>query len=63
MIRTLRTIDAHVAGQGLRLVTDGLPTPSGATMLGKQQWMAEHADGLRASLLLEPRGHEGITGA
>ena len=63
MIRTLRTIDAHVAGQSLRLVTEGLPTPSGSTMLGKQQWMAEHADGLRASLLLEPRGHEGITGA
>ena len=32
-------------------------------MLGKQEWMAEHADGLRAALLLEPRGHEGITGA
>ena len=32
-------------------------------MLGKQEWMAEHADGLRAALLLEPRGHEGIIGA
>lgn len=63
MIRTLRTIDAHVAGQGLRLVTEGLPTPSGSTMIGKQEWMAEHADGLRASLLREPRGHEGMTGA
>ena len=63
MIRTLRTIDAHVAGQGLRLVTEGFPTPSGSTMLGKQEWMAEHADGLRASLLREPRGHEGMTGA
>lgn len=63
MLRTLRTVDAHVAGQGLRLVIDGLPTPSGSTMTGKQEWMAEHADGLRASLLREPRGHEGITGA
>ena len=59
----MRTIDAHVAGQGIRLVIDGLPTPSGSTMLGKQAWMAEHADGLRASLLREPRGHDGMTGA
>ena len=32
-------------------------------MLGKQEWMVEHADSLRASLLREPRGHEGLTGA
>lgn len=61
MPRTLHAIDAHVGGQVLRLVTEGLPTPVGATARRRQQWMADHADELLAALTLEPRGHEGVT--
>lgn len=61
MGRTLRAIDAHVGGQVLRLVIDGLPTPAGSSMRRRQQWMLDHADALLAALVREPRGHEGVT--
>ena len=37
MIHEIRTIDAHTAGEPLRLVVDGLPAPEGATMLAKRR--------------------------
>ncbi|MGE3579337.1 MAG: proline racemase family protein [Vicinamibacterales bacterium] len=61
MGRTLRTIDAHVGGQLLRLVIDGVPTPAGSSVRRRQDWMRDHADALLAALVREPRGHEGVT--
>jgi len=63
MGHTLRAIDAHVGGQVLRLVIEGLPTPSGGSMGRRQQWMRDHADPLLGVLAQEPRGHEGVTAA
>jgi proline racemase len=63
MIHQIRTIDAHTAGEPLRLVVDGLPTPEGATMLDKRQWAMKHLDHLRRALMLEPRGHADMYGA
>jgi trans-L-3-hydroxyproline dehydratase len=63
MIHQIRTIDAHTAGEPLRLVVDGLPTPDGATMLAKRAWAAKHLDHLRRALMLEPRGHADMYGA
>src|SRR4030095_5376163 len=60
---TLRTIDAHVAGEPLRLVVEGFPTPRGRTMLDKRDWVERHADRLRRMLMLEPRGHRELCGA
>jgi proline racemase len=62
MIRRLRTIDAHVGGQPVRLVVDGLPEPEGDTMAEKRAWLARRADRLRRALLLEPRGRGGMGG-
>jgi len=59
----LRTIDAHAAGAPLRLVVDGFPLPRGGTMGEKRQWVMAHADGLRRSILFEPRGHADMCGA
>jgi proline racemase len=59
----LRTIDAHAAGEPLRLVVDGFPSPRGKTMIEKRDWAARHADHLRRALVLEPRGHADMTGA
>ncbi len=39
MIRRVKTIDAHVAGEPLRLIVDGFPRPPGNTMLEKQAWV------------------------
>src|SRR5258707_2350760 len=54
---TLKTIDAHAAGEPLRLIVDGFPSPKGRTMLDKLEWVRSHSDHLRRALMLEPRGH------
>jgi proline racemase len=63
MIHQIRTIDAHTAGEPLRLVVDGLPAPDGATMLEKREWARKHLDHLRRAIMLEPRGHADMYGA
>src|SRR3982751_2981858 len=62
MVR-LKTIDAHAAGEPLRLIVDGFPAPRGKTMLEKREWVRRHADHLRRALMLEPRGHADMYGA
>ena len=59
----LKTIDAHAAGEPLRLIIEGFPSPRGATMLEKREWLKRHADHLRRALMLEPRGHADMYGA
>jgi trans-L-3-hydroxyproline dehydratase len=63
MIHTIRTIDAHAAGEPLRLVVDGIPSPEGATMLDKRAWAIKRLDHFRRALMLEPRGHADMYGA
>ena len=58
-----RTIDAHTAGEPLRLIVDGWPAPQGRTMLERRAWALEHQDHLRRMLMLEPRGHTDMYGA
>jgi proline racemase len=62
MVR-VKTIDAHAAGEPLRLIVDGFPSPRGRTMLEKREWVLKHADHLRRALMLEPRGHADMYGA
>jgi trans-L-3-hydroxyproline dehydratase len=59
----IRTIDAHVGGEPLRLVVEGAPRPSGRTLTAKRDWLHRHADQLRRSIVLEPRGHADMTAA
>jgi trans-L-3-hydroxyproline dehydratase len=59
----IKTIDAHAAGEPLRLIVDGFPSPRGKTMLEKREWLRRHADHLRRALMLEPRGHADMYGA
>jgi proline racemase len=61
--RTYTTIDAHTAGEPLRIITSGLPFIPGATMLERRRYMREHLDHARQTLLLEPRGHADMYGA
>ena len=63
MIHRIKSIDAHAAGEPLRLVTDGLPAPDGRTMLEKRTWATKRLDHLRKSIMLEPRGHTDMYGA
>ncbi len=56
------TLDAHVAGAAVRLVTSGLPTLDGTTMAERAASFEQQADDIRQLLCLEPRGHAGVLG-
>ena len=55
--RTVRTIDAHAAGEPLRVVLEGIDPIPGATIPEKRRHAQRHLDGLRRALIFEPRGH------
>jgi proline racemase len=61
--RVISTIDAHAAGEPLRIITAGLPPLQGRTVLERRRYMAEHFDDIRRTLLFEPRGHADMYGA
>src|SRR5215472_10932713 len=56
------TIDAHAAGEPLRIVTSGLPTLPGTTMLERRRYLQKHLDYIRKGLMWEPRGHRDMYG-
>jgi len=58
----LLCIDAHTAGEPLRVITAGYPELPGDTMLAKRRYAREHYDRLRRALMLEPRGHADMYG-
>jgi proline racemase len=59
----LHTIDAHTAGEPLRLIVEGFPAVQGSTMLERREWVRAECDDLRTALMLEPRGHADMYGA
>lgn len=59
----LTTIDAHVAGQPLRLVTFGVPKIAAAPVREQIALFQKEHDAIRRWLLAEPWGHAGLTGA
>ncbi len=59
----ITTLDAHTAGEPLRIITSGFPEPPGDTILAKRAWVREHAEPLRRALMWEPRGHADMYGA
>jgi proline racemase len=59
----IKTIDAHTAGEPLRLIVEGFPRVEGGTILEKREWVRENLDHLRRALMLEPRGHADMYGA
>lgn len=58
----ITTIDAHTAGEPLRVITGGFPDLPGDTILAKRQYAREHYDYLRRALMWEPRGHADMYG-
>jgi proline racemase len=62
-MRRYKTIDAHVAGEAVRLLVEGAPAVKGRTMMDKLVWLRKHGEPLRKALMLEPRGHAGMHGA
>ena len=56
------TIDAHAAGEPLRVITGGIPPIPGDTILAKRRYARENLDHLRRALMFEPRGHADMYG-
>ncbi|CAN5797594.1 proline racemase family protein [soil metagenome] len=62
MVR-IETIDAHTAGEPLRLIVSGFPSVKGKTILEQREYVRRRHDHLRRALMLEPRGHADMYGA
>ncbi len=60
--RAIKTIDAHTAGEPLRVITEGWPEIPGETILAMRRHARQHHDHLRRALMLEPRGHADMYG-
>jgi proline racemase len=59
---SIETIDAHAAGEPLRIITAGLPPIPGKSILEKRRFASKNLDHLRTALLWEPRGHADMYG-
>ncbi len=58
----ITTLDAHTAGEPLRVILSGYPELPGRTILERRKYAAEHFDYLRKTLMWEPRGHADMYG-
>ncbi len=59
----ITTIEAHTAGEPLRVITGGVPEIPGKTVLEKRRYARDNLDHLRTGLMWEPRGHADMYGA
>jgi len=59
----ITTIEAHTAGEPLRVITSGYPEIPGDTILQRRAYAKQNLDHLRRMLMLEPRGHADMYGA
>ncbi len=55
-------IEAHTAGEPLRVIVGGIPELPGQTILEKRRYAQRHFDWLRRLLMWEPRGHADMYG-
>jgi proline racemase len=60
--RKITTIEAHSAGEPLRILIDGFPEIKGSTILEFRRYVKENYDFLRTALMWEPRGHADMYG-
>ncbi len=58
----ITTIEAHTAGEPLRVLTGGFPELPGETILAKRRYARENLNHLRTALMWEPRGHADMYG-
>jgi proline racemase len=57
----IRTIDAHVGGQAVRLIVEGLPAVAGRSLASRRDRLARQSDHVRRALLRPPRGETGLS--
>ena len=62
-LRAVQVVDSHTEGMPTRVVTGGVGTLPGATMLERRAAFEAEQDHLRTLLMYEPRGHAAMSGA
>ncbi|PVZ12306.1 MULTISPECIES: 4-hydroxyproline epimerase [unclassified Pseudomonas] len=62
-MKTLHVIDSHTGGEPTRLVIEGFPALTGATLAAQREELRTHHDRWRKACLLEPRGNDVLVGA
>lgn len=63
MRQIIPCVETHTCGEPTRIVTGGLFTLPGDTIVAKQAYVREHLDHVRKALIREPRGHQNMFGA
>ena len=61
--RVLHAVNSHTEGMPTRVITGGVGTLPGATMLERKTAFERERDSLRTLLMYEPRGHSAMSGA
>lgn len=59
----ITAVDAHTAGEPVRVVVGGIPHINGNTILEKKNFFVKNYDHIRRFLMFEPRGHKDMYGA
>ncbi len=59
----ITAVDAHTAGEPLRVFVDGVPPIPGDTILAKRRYAQTHLNTFRTATMWEPRGHADMYGA
>ncbi|NHC14754.1 proline racemase family protein [Motilibacter deserti] len=59
----LHAVDSHTEGMPTRVITGGVGTLPGETMMERKLLFERDRDGLRTLLMYEPRGHSAMSGA
>jgi trans-L-3-hydroxyproline dehydratase len=59
---SIKTIDAHTAGEPLRIICEGFPVLRGESLLAQRRFARQEYDNFRKMLMWEPRGHADMYG-